>query len=191
MPLTVEIANYLWVKTQNESLIGRRHNLISNLLWICVVPGGSIQGRNSSTLPYSFLGTFPLNKTGIVKLFLRELSKWDPDLILVVYQLQKVLRKPGWKVNGTGLFGSFQRKISGSNGTSGKLFMFFRTECSKRKFVFHFFKDIFDTSFRPSPSFFGKWNWFVLMVNAFQERTYWPLILRTFSPNRWSTGFAM
>ena len=66
MPLTVEIANYLWVKTQNESLIGRRHNLISNLLWICVVPGGSIQGRNSSTLPYSFLGTFPLNKTGIV-----------------------------------------------------------------------------------------------------------------------------
>ena len=66
MPLTVEIAYYLWVKTQNESLIGCRHNLISNLLWICVVPGGSIQGRNSSTLPYSFLGTFPLNKTGIV-----------------------------------------------------------------------------------------------------------------------------
>ena len=27
------------------------------------------------------------------------------------------------------------------------------------------------------------------MVNAFQERTYWSLILRTFSPKRWPTGF--
>ena len=141
MPLTVEIANYLWVKTQHESLIGRRHNLISNLLWICVVPGGSIQGRNSSTLPYSFLGTFPLNKTGIVSKILT---------LYFVYQLQKVSRNPGWKVNGTGLLGSFQRKISGSNGTPGKVFLFFRTECSKRKFVFHFFKAIFDTTLRVS-----------------------------------------
>ena len=181
MPLTVEIANYLCVK-QNESPIGRRHNVISNLLWICFVPGGSIQGRNSSTLPYSFLGTFPLNKTGIVSKTLT---------LYFVYQLQKGSRKPGCKVNGTGLLGSFQRKISGSNGTSGKVFMFFRTECSKRKFVFHFFKAIFDTSFRPSRSFFGKWNWFVLMVKAFQERTYWSWILRTFSPNLWPTGIAM
>ena len=83
-------------------------------------------------------------------------------------------------MNGTGLFGSFERKISGSNGTSGKVFLFFRTECSKRKFVFHFFKAIFDTSFGPPQSFFGKWIWFALMVNAFQERTYWPWFLRTF-----------
>ena len=182
MPLTVEIANYLWVKTQHESLFGRRHNVISNLLWICVVPGGSIQGRNSSTLPYSFLGTFPLNKTGIVSKTLT---------LHFVSQLQKVSRKPGWKVNGTGLFGLFQRKISASNGASEKVVLFFWTECSKRKFVFYFYKAIFDTSFRPSRSFFGKWNWFVLMVNAFQERTYWSLILRTFSPKRWPTGFAM
>ena len=50
--------------------------------------------------------------------------------------------------------GSFQRKISGSNGTSEKVVLFFRTEYSKREFVFHFFKAIFDTSFRPSRSFF-------------------------------------
>ena len=62
---------------------------------------------------------------------------------LHVYHSQNVSGKPGWKVNGARLFGSFQQKISGSNGT-----YFFRTECSKRKFVFHIFKAIFDTSFR-------------------------------------------
>jgi len=77
---------------------------------------------------------------------------------LVVYQLQKVSRKSGWKVNGTGLFGLFQRKISASNGASAKVVLFFWTECSKRKFVFYFFKAIFDTSFEHSPWFFGKWN---------------------------------
>ena len=33
------------------------------------------------------------------------------------YHLQKLFGKFGWKVNGTRLFGSFRRKISGSNGT--------------------------------------------------------------------------
>ena len=47
----------------------------------------------------------------------------------------------------------FQRKTSGSNVTSEKAALFFRTEYSKRKFVFQFFKAIFDTSFRPSLSF--------------------------------------
>ena len=41
---------------------------------------------------------------------------------------------------GTRLSGSFQRKICGSNGTSEKVVLFFRTECSKRKIVFRFFK---------------------------------------------------
>ena len=36
--------------------------------------------------------------------------------------------------------------------------LFFRTEYSKQKFVFHYFKAIFDTSFRPLQSFSGKWN---------------------------------
>ena len=38
-------------------------------------------------------------------------------------------RKSSWKANGTRLFGSFQqKKISGGNGTSEKLVVFFRTE---------------------------------------------------------------
>ena len=52
----------------------------------------------------------------------------------------------GWKVNGTRLFGSFQRKIFSYNGIFEKVALFFWTEGSKRKFVFHFFKDIFDLS---------------------------------------------
>ena len=80
-------------------------------------------------------------------------------------------------------------KISGSTGTSEKVVLFFRTERSKRKFVFHFntprsnmtprlwgqnckffTTPFFDTSFRPSRPFFGKWYWFVQMVNAIPGR---------------------
>ena len=84
----------------------------------------------------------------------------------VVYHLQKFSGKFGWKVNGTRLCRSSQRKISGSNGTSEKGVLFFRMECSQQKFVFHFFKAIFDTSFRPSRPFSGKCDWFVQMLNA-------------------------
>ena len=73
--------------------------------------------------------------------------------------------------DGTRIFWSFQQKICGSHGTSEKVVLFFRTECSKRKFVFHFLnKAIFDTCFRLSRPFFGKWNWFVQMVNAIPRR---------------------
>ena len=75
------------------------------------------------------------------------------------------------KADGTRIFWSFQQKISWSHGTSEKVVLLFRTECSKRKFVFHFFnKAIFDTCFRLSRPFFGKWNWFVQMVNAIPGR---------------------
>ena len=37
-----------------------------------------------------------------------------------------------------------------------KKVLFFRTDYSKLKFVFHFFKAIFDTGFRLSRSFLGK-----------------------------------
>ena len=57
-------------------------------------------------------------------------------------------------------------KISGSNGTSKMVVLYSRTEYSRGKFVFHFFKAVFSTSFRPSRSFLGVWNWFVQMVNA-------------------------
>ena len=61
----------------------------------------------------------------------------------------KVSGKSSRNVKGTVLFGSFQRKISGSNGTSEKVVLMF--VC-----FFHFFKAIFDTSFSSSRSFFGK-----------------------------------
>ena len=38
---------------------------------------------------------------------------------------------------------SIAGKISGSNGTSEKVVLFFRTEYSKRKFVWHVLKAIF------------------------------------------------
>ena len=51
-------------------------------------------------------------------------------------------------------------------GSSQKVVPFFRTECSTRIIVFLFFKTNFDTSFRLLRPFYGKWNWFVQMVNA-------------------------
>ena len=48
-----------------------------------------------------------------------------------------------------------------------KVVLFFRTEHSKQKFVFQFYKArVADTSFRPSRSFSGKWDWRVAGVNA-------------------------
>ena len=73
---------------------------------------------------------------------------WGKQVIKVVYHLQKVSGKSGWKRNGARLFGSFQRKASGSNGTSEKVVLFFRTECSNQKFVFHFVDNQFQV----------KWN---------------------------------
>ena len=76
-----------------------------------------------------------------------------------LFTIYKSSEKSGWKVNRTRLFGSaFQRKISGSNGTSEKLVLFSRSECFKRKFRFHSFKAIYDTSFSFSRPFFGKCN---------------------------------
>ena len=47
-------------------------------------------------------------------------------------------------------------KISGSNGTSEKEVLYFRTECFKRKFVYHVLKPIYDTSSKLPQAFFGK-----------------------------------
>ena len=79
--------------------------------------------------------------------------------VLVVYHFQKVPENLVGKQMEHNFLGRFsKKKISGGNGTSEKLVVFFRTEYLKRKFVFHFFRPIFDTSFRPLRPFFGKWN---------------------------------
>ena len=70
----------------------------------------------------------------------------------------KISGKSGSKVNGTRPFRSSQRKISGSNGTSEKVVLFFPKEYSKQKFVFHFFKAIFGISLTTLRPFSGKRN---------------------------------
>ena len=85
--------------------------------------------------------------------------------IMVVYHLQKDSGKIQLESNlmaGTWLFGEQQ--------TSEQVVLFLRTGYSKQKFVFHFFNAIFDTSFRTSRPFSGKWNWFVQMANAILGR---------------------
>ena len=63
-------------------------------------------------------------------------NKLTQQVTVIVYHLHKFCGKWGWKVNGTRLFESSQRKISGSNGTSEKIVLFFRMEYPKRKSVF-------------------------------------------------------
>ena len=69
--------------------------------------------------------------------FVNKLSTHPGKNIMVVNHLLKDSGKFSWKVNGTRLFGSFQRKISGRNRTSEKVVLFFPTEYFKQKFVFH------------------------------------------------------
>ena len=87
-----------------------------------------------------------------------------------------------WKMEHKFPFGTFRprkqdltlvyhlQKVSGNPVGKWKVGLFFRTEYSKQKFESHFFKAIFDTSFRPSRLFSGKWNWFVQMVNVIPGR---------------------
>ena len=70
----------------------------------------------------------------------------------------KISGKSGSKVNGTRPFRSSQRKISGSDGTSEKVVLFFPMEYSKQKFVFHFFKAIIGISLTTLRPFSGKRN---------------------------------
>ena len=50
----------------------------------------------------------------------------------------------------------FQWRMFRSNETSEYVVQFSRSECSKRKFVFHFNKTMFDTTFTPSQWFSVK-----------------------------------
>ena len=102
--------------------------------------------------------------------------EWD-RVVVYMYHLQNVSRKSSWKVKftfGTWLFGSFQRKISRSNGTSVKVVLFSQSECSKWKFVFYFFIAIFDNSFRFSWPFFAKMELICTNGNANPE---WNLLI--------------
>ena len=68
-----------------------------------------------------------------------------------------------------------------STPKSEKVVLFFRTEYSN---------SIFDTGSRPSRSFFGKWNWFVQMVNAIPGRNLPALNFAYHLPRPWIDRFA-
>ena len=106
---------------------------------------------------------------------------WSPQWVnMVVYHLQQLSGNFGWKVNGTRLFGSFQWKISRSKETSKKVVLFFRTECSKQKLVYHLFKPNLCYQFQalaaifcPNNNYLGKEN--VTFKRTSQSETSWRL----------------
>ena len=75
---------------------------------------------------------------------------------MVVYHLQKVSRKSGWKENGTRIIGVPAENFREQRKIWKGVVLFPRSEQSKRKFAFLFFAVIFDTSYRPSRPLFGK-----------------------------------
>ena len=108
--------------------------------------------------------------------------------------MQKFSGKPVWKINGTRLFGSSQRKTSGSNGTSEKVVLFFRKEYSNRKFAFHFFQAI---SLIPVSGLRGRFpvnRTDLICTNGKRDsgtKLTSPEFLRTICLNRGPTGLPM
>ena len=88
----------------------------------------------------------------------------------VVYHLPKFSRKSGWKVNGIRLFGSFYRKISGSNKTSEKVVLFFPDGIFQTEIRVPYLQSHLWNRVQAFAVVFGKWNWFVQMVNAMPGR---------------------
>ena len=90
----------------------------------------------------------------------------------------------------SGLF--LGKSVSESNVTSEKVVLFFRSGCSKRKFVFHFFKAILDTSlFQPFPTVFlinvTDYYWLsAKMVNAIPGGNLLALNFAYHFPNPWT-----
>ena len=105
---------------------------------VCLLRNQYVLSRLSSYLSWSLV-TLGDNKTG-------KMTFWKRSCLPFTKSFRKI-RLVKW--NTTFWVGSFQWQISKSNGISDKIVLFFRTECFKRKFVFHFFKVIFDASFTP------------------------------------------
>ena len=91
-------------------------------------------------------------------------------------------------------FGSFQQEISGSNGTSEKLVLFFRKEYSNRNFAFHFFQAI---SLIPVSALRGRFpvnRTDLICTNGKRDsgaKLTSPEFLRTICLNRGPTGLPM
>ena len=102
----------------------------------------------------------------------------------VVYCLQKY----SWKEPVNGTPDNFSGRFSGNfAGTTD------RPECLKRfsvfPVVFLFFKATLDTTLRFSRPFFGKWFWFVHMVNAIPGRHLLALNFAYHLPKPWTEWY--
>ena len=91
--------------------------------------------------PVACAQTSPLPQKKISRLPIRLRLYWPAPIVHKLFVngrffaiYKKFPEKSGWKVNGTWFFWSFQRKISGSKGTSERVVLFFRMEYSKRKY---------------------------------------------------------
>ena len=85
------------------------------------------------------------------------------DCLPFTNRFQKIRLKSKWNMT---LLVVPAENFRERGGSSQKVVLFFRTECSTRIIVFLFYKTDFDTSFRLLRPFYGKWNRFVQMVNA-------------------------
>ena len=102
-----------------------------------------------------------------VQMYLQSIRLW---LYTDCLPCQNVSVKPGWKVNGTRLLGSFQRKISGKNEASEKVACFSGWNIPNRNSCSISSKPSLVPVSGPSRSFLGKWNGFVQMVNVIPAR---------------------
>ena len=140
----IAISRRLYLKLDKKELIRNLHGGIHHKLKLHLLEFISLNPWNNKafavwavSLSFIAFGNFIPFVFLVSTNFLFRFMAYVP-IKAVVYHLPNFSAKSGWEVNGTQLFGWFQRKISGSNGTSKKVVLFFRTECSKRKFVFHF-----------------------------------------------------
>ena len=117
----------------------------------------------------------------------RPQKKWE----MVVYHLQKISGKSGCKIKGPeDRLGRSSRNFPGATELLKRQSCFSGQNVPNGNSFSIYFKAIFDTSFTPSQRFFGKWNWFVQMVNSSPRRNSPFLNFVHHLPKPWTNLFA-
>ena len=88
------------------------------------------------------------------------------------------------------LVDNFREQRNIWKGSAFFYFFFFRTECFRRKFVYHLLKPIFDTNFRLPQPFFGKRIWDMQKVLTILGWSLTVLIFSYHLLNLWTDRFA-
>ena len=99
---------------------------LERLIFVWLTVKSEEKKKKQSSYPFFNLGVMSTRRLSVdvgiavqMYLYSRRLS-----LFIDCLPCQNVSVKPGWKVNGTRLLGSLQRKISGSNETTEKVACF-------------------------------------------------------------------